>query len=251
MLHCIAFSESQDPAAALVPVAGVPDQTVRVTGDDIVVPTEVNQIIGAAAFAGATATRGRLMSPSLRRVNGYAIRPLVLALVPPAIELGYLHPESPMPLDVSESLNAEIASDPAAAEQASVVVFLSDKAPSPVSGKIYRVRFTVTVALVAGQWANAAITFPDDLPSGVYRCVGASLVAATAVAARFVPIGQKWRPGFIVGQLLSGQMDERFRNGRLGEWFSFEQTQPPTIDVLSSAAAGAATYEGVMDVIPA
>lgn len=251
MMHCVAFSESQDLGGVLGNIAGVADPSVRVQGDDIVVPAQVNQIFGALACAGASATQVRLISPSLRQVNPYEINPCILALVPPAELPLQLHEASPMPLAYNEALNAQLNSNPAAAEQATVVVFLTDKAIAPVTGKIYHARFTINVALVAGAWANAAIAFDDDLPSGVYRCVGSNLVCATAVAARWYPVGASWRPGFPIAQLASGHMDQKFRNGALGEWFSFDQVQPPTIDVLSSAAAAAADYVGVMDLIPA
>lgn len=250
-MHCIAWSESQDPGGVEMNMAGVADPSVRVAGDDIVVPQDCNKLIGALACTGASATRALLTAPSLRRTNPYEILPHVLALFPTTETPAYMHPESPVQLDYNESLNARLNSNPAAAEQASIVAFLADNAPAKVAGKIVHARFTVNVALVAGAWANAAIAFDDDLPAGVYKVVGSALVAATAVVARWYPVGAKWRPGFPIMQTRGGHHDNIFRNGSLGEWFSFDQSQPPTIDILSSAAAAAADYTGVMDLIPA
>lgn len=248
-MHTIAYSQSQDEAGVLSFVTPVPDPSVRVQANDIIVPDTVNEILGTGAFIGTTGTQAQLISPSLRRRNPYDIRPATLALVPAANEPLYMHPESPIALDTNEALNCKINADPAAAEQQTVVVFLADKAPAPKYGEIIKCRFQVTLALVAGAWVNGAISFPDALPVGNYSCVGAYLVAATAVAARFYPVGGKWRPGFPVAQTLGGNMDERFRNGYLGEWFQFSEIQPPSIDILSSAAAGSTTYTGVMDLI--
>lgn len=249
-MHMVAFSESQDAAGALVNVAGVPDQSVRVQGDDIVVPDQVNKLFGAMGFIGTLGVYSQLVAPSLRTYSPYTIQPNVLGLVPAATQRAFLHPESPLQLDYNEALNGQLVADPAAAEQETIIVFLCDKEPTPVKGNIVKVQFTVPATLVAGQWVNNPITFPNPLPTGKYRVVGASLVAAAAVAARFYPVGDIWRPGFPVAQTAAGQQDDMFRNGRLGDWFVFDQTQPPTIDILSSAAAALATYRGVMDVIP-
>jgi len=251
MMHAIAFSQSQDAAGVLSFQAGVPDPTVRVSGNDIYVPNGVNKLIGALGCAGATATQLQLLSPSLRRTQPYDIRPVQLALVPTGAEPIYLHEDSPIQLDYNEALNAKISSDPAAAEQASTVVFLTDSVPQKVTGAIVKTRFQITGAVTAGQWVNMAITFPDLLPVGVWSCIGAMLVASGVVAARWFPIGQAWRPGFPVHQTLGDRQDFKFRNGFLGKWFDFDQTQPPTIDVLASATAGSATYTGVMDLVKA
>jgi hypothetical protein len=248
-MHTIAFSQSQDEAGVLSFVTPVPDPSVRVQANDLIVPDTVNDVIGAMACIGTTGVQAQLHSPSLRRTQPYDIRPVNLLLVPTSYNPAYLHEQSPITLDVNEALNCKVLADPAAAEQQTVVVFLTDKAPTPKFGTIIKCRFTVTLALVAGQWVNAAITFPDALPVGNYSCVGASLVAATAVVARFYPVGGKWRPGFPVMQTLADKPDEKFRNGILGEWFQFSEVQPPTIDIMSSAAAGSTTYTGVMDLI--
>lgn len=249
MMHTVAFSESQDAGGVLSLMAAVPDPSIRVSGDDLVVPPDVNRIIGALACVGASATQAQLASPSLRRTQPYDIRPVVLGLVPTGFRPAYLHEKSPIPLDYNEALNARLASNPGAAEQASIVVFLADGAPTPVDGQIIKALYQVTTAVTAGQWVNASITFPDLLPTGLYRCVGSELTGAGIVAARWYPVGGKWRPGFPVNQTLGDLQDEKFRNGHLGNWFEFDQTQPPTIDLLASATAVSATYTGTMDLI--
>lgn len=247
----VAFSQSQDEGGVLLPVAGVPDQSIRINGNDVVVPPEMNKLVGALACIGTTGVRAQLVSPSLRRTNPYDIRPFVLGLFPTTLEPANFHPLSPVSLETNEPLDCNVHADPAAAEQQSVVAWLADGPLAPVAGKIIRARFTWTAALVAGVWANAPIVFPDGLPVGIYSIVGAYMVAATAVVARFVPVGAKWRPGFPVAQTAAGLMDDTFRFGNLGKWCDFDQVTPPSLDVLSSAAAGSATYTGVVDLIPA
>lgn len=249
-MHCLAFSQSQDEAGVLSYVAGVPDPSVRVSGNDIYVPDVVNRIIGGIALVGTTGLRARFISPSLRKIAPYEMQPLTRALLPGSLPVSYLHEGSPVPLDFNEALNAQIQADPAAAEQQTMAVFLSDKVPAKLDGLISKVRFTVTSILTAGQWVNAQIIFPDLLPVGRYKVVGSSLVIANGIVARWYPVGQTWRPGFIILNTQGDREDEKFRNGFLGEWFNFDQTQPPTIDLLGSVNTGSATYEGVMDVIP-
>lgn len=246
----VAYSESQDLAGVEGNVAAVADQEVRTTGDEVIVPDTYNNVIGALACIGSTGSRAKLVSPSLRRVNPYEIFMAELALYSSGRENFGMHPENPIPLAVNESLEALITADPAAAEQQTVVVFLAPGAVNAVSGQIRPVRFSVTVALTAGTWAFAGISFIDDLPVGNYQVVGGALVAATAVAFRFVPVGGAHRPGAPVYQAKNNPMDNIFRNGKLGSWFSFNTTQPPSIEIISSAAAASTTYYGVMDVLP-
>jgi hypothetical protein len=230
-------------------VTPVNDPSLRVQGNDLIVPQDVQNIIGSIALIGTTGLQAQLLSPSLRRLQPYDIRPATLGLVPTGAEPLYIHPDSPIKLDYNEALNAKILADPASAEMQTIGVFLSDGPIAPVKGAIFKCRFTVTATLVAGQWVNGAIVFPDALPTGTYSVVGSMLVAPSATLARWYPVGGKWRPGFPVHQSLSDRQDVAFRNGGLGKWFDFDEVQPPTIDILSSAAVGSTTYTGVMDLI--
>jgi hypothetical protein len=245
----VAFSESQDAAGAEVNVAGVADQEVRVSGDEIIVPQDFNQIIGAFACVGSTGTRAKLVSPSLRRVNPYEINPLILDIYPAAASGFILHPESPIPLSVNESLEALLTADPAAAEQETIVVFLAPGEVTGIKGKIRPIRFSCTTVLTAGTWTYAAISFIDDLPVGTYDVVGANFISDECVAFRFVPVGAGHRPGGPAMRAANSEDFKQFRFGRLGKWFSFNTTQPPGIEVLGSAAEASDTYYGVMDVL--
>lgn len=249
MFHLAAYSQSQDQGGVLLPVAPVIDQSLRIQGNDIIVPDTMNQLFGAGAMIGTTGERAQLISPSLRTTQPYDIRPVDLLLIPTGYNPMYLHESSPLTLDVNEGLDCNVLANPAAAEQQTVLVWLGDGKLSPKNGYIIKTRFTITVAQLAGAWNNTTITFPDALPVGNYSCVGAALIAAGAVAFRFVPVGGKWRPGAPCSQTISDKQDEKFRNGALGEWFQFSQIQPPSVDIIGSAAAASATYTGVMDLI--
>lgn len=249
MIHTIAFSESIDAGGTLVNIAAVVDPSLRTEGDNVVVPRSVNQIFAAQAMVGTTATRAYLISPKLRRLNPYEIQPLITGLVPTDTPDMPMHPENPVPLEYNENLTAEFSADPAAAEQVSIIVWFTDGPIQPQGGELFRARFRFTGAATAGIWNNYTIDFIDELPSGVYACGGSYLSGTGFVAARWYPIGGEWRPGFAPTQNLGQRSDMRFRDFRLGRWFEFDQTQPPSIDILTSSNLSSATHEGVMDLI--
>jgi len=248
MFTMIAYSGSVDHAAVLTKLAGVSDQHIKVAGTQVTVG-KLNQIIGEAAYIGAISTEARLISPSLRRTNPFYIMPIEQGLVPADTPAISLHPDNPIPLDVNEALEAEHDGNPAAAEQTTIGVLLSDGKVSPATGEIIVVNATITLAQLAGAWSFSEITFPDTLPVADYSVVGARVIAAGGVLFRFVPVGESHRPGGIVAQGANDKDAWEMRYGRMGEWFKFNTVQPPGVEMLSSAAAGAATYQIYLDVI--
>lgn len=250
MFTTVCYSESQDAAAAEVNMAAVVDESIKVTGDNIYIPKS-KFVVGLAGFIGTTGTYAKLSSPSLKAVNPLHVATPNLVLVPGAGLDETFFPDNPVELTENEPVQFKFYADPAAAEQGSAVLFLTEGAITPVKGKTYCVRATVTLALVAGAWAYSELTFIDELPTGYYKCVGAKVVAATAVAFRFVPIGYYERPGGLVAQTAGVRDPYHQRYGRLGEWFQFNTVQPPGLQIMSSAAAASATYNVYVDIIPA
>jgi len=244
----VAFSESIDPGAVFVNIAGVPDQHVKVQGDGIYV-SEYNRLLGALACIGTTGVEARLVSPSLRRINPHYITPINMLLIPTALARAPVDRALQYALDINEALECQILSDPAGAEQNTVVVFLSPGAITPVSGEIVTVNAEVTITLVAGEWAFAEIDFIDELPIGNYAVVGLNSIVAAGVCARLVPVGMPFRPGSPCSPTAASINNGAFRNGQLGEWFRFSSIQPPGLEILSSAAAGSATYQLYIDIM--
>jgi len=245
----IAYSESQDLAGARGNVAGVPDQHMKVQGDGIYIG-EYNKLLGAYACIGSLGEDARLVSPSLRRINPYYIRPLELAIDPAGDPIHAVSRNILLDLDVNEALECQIIADPAAAEQETVLVFLASGAIQPIDGKIHTVAFTITLALVAGAWAFSEIDFVDELPVGNYKVVGAVLEADGTVGFRFVPVGASHRPGAPTVPACNYEADKTFRFGNFGTWFTMSTLQPPGVEVIASADAVSATYYGYMDIIP-
>lgn len=245
----VAWAESQDPAGLFVPSAAVADQHIRTTGDNIFVP-DYNQLIGAAAFVGTLGNLARLVAPSLRRVNPYYIQPVEELLVAGNPAAVAIQPGIAIPLDTGEQLMVEDNSNPAAAEQHTFLAWLASGAIAPVSGPIRTVRCQITLTQVAGAWTFSPVDFIDELPVGKYTIVGGHVIAAGAVAWRLVFVGSWARPGAIAAQVDDQVGLDIFRAGWLGAWGTFDQGNPPVIELLGSAAAGSATYECALDIIP-
>lgn len=251
-----AFSQSLDPGGVYTRLAGVTnDQTLKVQGAgnvDIIVPEVYNKIIGAVGLVGTLGGDCRFTSPRLRRYNPFYAVPTIELLVPPSVHPIWTRPDLPVNLDSTEQLNFEENSDPAAAEQHAGIVLLADGPISPITGEFFTVRATITLALTAGSWAFSQLTIIDNLPIGNYAVVGARVVAATGVAFRFVPVvgGNNQRPGGLCCVDTDDIDDWHFRRGFMGEWFTFNTTQLPGVEILGSAAVGGTTYQVYIDLTP-
>lgn len=249
MFTCIAYSESQDAAGAFVKIAAVNDQHIKTQGDSIFV-NQFNRLVGALACIGSTATGARIVSPTLRRFAPNYISPIEMAIYPdgdPHIDVSH---DRVIALDIDEQLEVEAASDPAAAEQQSIVLWMADADISPVRGEIFTVKATTTVALLAGAWAFSTLSFVDDLPVGQYDVVGMKIICDEGIVARLVPIGANYRPG--VPCVASEEFDDpnkTFRYGNMGVFCSFPHNNPPNIEILGSAAEASDTYNVYLDLI--
>jgi len=246
MFTTCAFQESVDPAGAFNALTAVPDPHITVFGDDLRVPS-LNQLI-AAAFGVETTVESfaRLTSPSLRVRNLLHVEPFNVGAAA-AVEPGSPHRitdlrRTPVVLVPGENLNAEVQSDPAAAQIQWAVVWLADGPVAPVEGAIFTARATAAQVLVANTWGNGALTFVEDLPRGRYQVVGLRARSAGLVAARLVFVGQGaagWRPGVLGTDAQDDLEHMMFRYGQLGVFGEFEDIEPPTVDFLSVSADAA------------
>ena len=170
MLTTVAWSQSVDPAGAFVQLNAVADQHVRVSGADIQCPALANCVALAGGAENTVAPIVRFSSPSQRRRTTTYVAPLntgAAAAVEPGTPPAVLDLRaSPIPLVIGEQLNAELNSNPAAAQIQWMVAWLSDAAITPVTGPMFTVRATATTTLVAQAWSNCPITLTEDLPRG-------------------------------------------------------------------------------------
>jgi len=233
----IAYQEVKPVDTTPLAITGVPDQHMRVD-DTVIYMADINQIIGVFCCGHTTLTDAYLASPSLRRLANYAIAPIHSGSPPLGDASFILHPDSPLPLETNEGLEAILTASATVTTVAStVVVFLSDGPVALVSGEIFHVRATATIAATVDVWANAEMTFDDTLPVGAYQIVGARAYVTDGVAFRFVPIGEAYRPGGICSNTLALKTHNLQRNGGLGVWCEFNQITPPSIEVLVDEGA--------------
>lgn len=243
----VAWSESALGDSTFQKLAAVSDQHIKTYGDKIYVSNN-NYIIGAYAAMNADAEEARLVSPSLRRVNPFYINPVQTAIKPTGNESFSTFPLNPVKLEPNEALEAEGKAG-ATTVQRAVVVLLAPGAVPKINGEIWTINANCNVAQVLNTWEYAELTFPDSLPVGTYDIVGAKAVVAGGIAFRLVPVGEPFRPGGICCADVGAKCEINQRNGGLGKWCSFNTVQPPGIEILGSAAVGAADYEIYLDVI--
>ncbi|NDD17200.1 MAG: hypothetical protein EB092_09385 [Chitinophagia bacterium] len=231
----ICYSESQDTSGALSNVAAVTDPHVRVIGDDVIVPNELNYL--AAAYAvGASLTRAAVVSPSIRRRYPFEVTPLDANANPSSLFV-FTPFTSPIQLDEAEALNFQVAENGAGAVRDSGFVWLSDGPFVPVTGsEVFTIRATGSTTLSTYAWTNCALTFNDTLPAGEYAVVGMQATSAGALAARLVFTGSSWRPGVVATTSSTVVGNPLFRYGNMGVFGTFAHNTPPTVDFFSSSA---------------
>lgn len=239
MFTLVAYQEAKPADDVPIAIAAVPDQHVRTDGS-VIYMADINEVIGVYAGGHSTIEDAYLASPSLRRLANYAIGPIALQALPLVLDSFMMHPESPLPLEKNEGLEAIIeASATVGAVFTTVGVLLADGPVTPISGEIFHVRATCPALTAAAlAWQNRELTFDDTLPVGRYQIVGAKCFGPTVVLFRFVPIGEAHRPGGLGSNLLGIKTIDLQRNGGLGVWCEFDQITPPSVDFLKGIAAG-------------
>jgi len=239
--HLAAFGEAIAAAGTLQPITAVGDDQIFTAGDDLRVPTGLNNLLGAFAF-GTGITRARIVAPSLRAFINHEIAPLNAGDVPDpdTPKDGNTFVSHPIPLAVGESINLESDAGAAGPEDVFGLVMLDEGPRQPVSGDIRTVRAVAAVAAPRITWLAGALTFSEDLPAGRYQVVGGRCVGANVGAFRLIFRAGGSRPG-TMGMSLTDDADVvGSRMGAWGVWGEFDINQPPQIEILGVGAAAAA-----------
>ena len=250
MWHLGAFVQSIDPGNAFTNINAVREEMIFTNGVDFRVPPWGTKLLGeGVAINDATAVRAQIQAPSLRVQANHDVEPIVQAPDFGAALLQFtVHEDSPLELVDDEAVNFGVLSDPAAAAIHAGLILIGDSAIQKQTGKFFSVRCTSAVAQAAAAWVNGNLTFGQVLPTGRYAVVGARFRSTDMIAARLVFPGQVQRPGLPGGNAFTDADNPKFRFGGLGVWGEFDNTVPPTIDVLGGAAAAQVTILDLMRV---
>lgn len=233
MFHLAAWSQSVNPAGVLTNINGVPDQAVFVSGLDIRVPTGLRFLLGAAAgYAGTGPLFAQVQSPTLRDLVNQDIEPISSGYNFSTVSCWQLNAENPRDLADLEAMDFAIRATGGAAALGFGLAWIGDGPIKPTTGKIFSLRATAGITLVASTWVNGPLTFNSTLPAGRYQVVGMRAQGANLVAARLVFIGGTYRPG-VPGQTTNTtDLFPEMRNGEFGIFGQFDSNQPPTLDAL-------------------
>lgn len=247
MIHTAAYYASANPAGALTLIAAVADQSIFTSGNDVRVPTGLNQLLGEAALSAATGPLyGQVQSPSLRTLANQDVKPIAAAAKFGATDQVQWHGKNPRQLETAESINFAIQATGGAAAANYGLIWLGDGPVNETKGKVFSVRATGSAALSAGAWVNTALAFDTVLPAGSYQVVGLRAEGANLIAARFSFVGQGFRPGVAAEPSSATNYFRMFRSGYVGVYGQFDVDQPPTIDCLGATDT---SQEFVLDLI--
>lgn len=266
--HEVATAADADTSVTLANLAGLADQHITVTGDNIQIPPETPNLMavyaqGGSLTAGETAIldQARLEAPSLKPYIDIA------ALTGLAATADDQVPLSPTPINnyigkginfvPGENMQAKTAESVAGDDRAAtILVWLGDgnyNAGNLAMAGMHTIRATAAIAATAlgNAWGAGAITFEQALPAGVYAVLGMKVFGATIIAGRLIFPNQGARPGCIgYATPLTGVgaiENPMFRNGNLGIWGSFTHTSPPQLEIIAAAADTA--QEVYLDVV--
>ena len=229
----VAWAESTTAAKTMYAINAVPDPHLRVSDDDVWVPSALPMLAGCI-FMGVNLTEARIESPTLRTLTPIDVLPFELAVKPSSNPKAVLQPMAPKTVGATEALNAKISAT--AANKLCALAFLCDGPLAPAVGEIFTVKCATSITTTPYSWTNAALIFAQSLPSGRYAIVGMRAKASNLIAARLVISGFAWRPGCIGCQAYNDMERLEFRHGRMGTWGEFDHDIPPTVDFLSQDA---------------
>lgn len=234
MLHLLAYDASITQAVE-TDLAPVSDSIFTIQNGHFVPQRDI-YILWAMAM-GATITRARLLSPSIRQITTPFIRPVEANATPGSL-YGYQDfGNNPLLARAFEELQVNALQSSAGAEREIVLLGISDSPTTadPV-GQGFVMRGTSATAAVANAWTQIAMTWNDTLPAGSYEIIGIEYVAATGVASRVIFEDSPWRPGAPGVAAAASKSWPKFSFGGFGPYGRFNANRFPNIEVLNTAA---------------
>lgn len=242
--HLLALSESHGIGPVDVDV--VPDGIFTVQNGHFL-PQRDHFLYWAAAMNSAM-DRVQLVTPTLRQITSPFITPLILALISGNSRNVADYRRFPLRLRQLEELQLLATLSAAGPTRTTILLAIYDaRPPAAPSGDIFTMRGASTTAAVANAWSLLTVAWQDNLPNGLYACVGLRHISANGQAARLQFEEQAYRPGTLSSNVDTEQFHEMFMKGELGEFGRFQSYRMPQVEVLANAAD--AVHEVYMDLI--
>lgn len=247
-MHLAAYSASL-AAGPNLDTTVVPDEVIGSRNSHLIFTDQYRLL--ACQPIGALLNRARFGNAALQKYSFNHLHPLTVSATQPTNPQVLDFRGDPVELPMNEELTVELGNSGAGPTQSSVILALgSDRwsmnLPTGDAELVARATAVVTAGSETTWTALANMTFERDLINGVYAVVGASVVAAGALAFRLrfpdqmAVNGKQHRPGWLVQETFATQPNLLWKQG-FGEWGRFHTFSLPQIQTLADAAGG--TYE--------
>lgn len=105
--------------------------------------------------------------------------------------------------------------------------------PAPIS-PVRTVHATAAATPAKGVWGLSQLTFDTQLAVGKYNVVGMTMYGANTLFGRLVFPNQVDRPGCLSSTAFTNYLLPYFRYGSQGIWGTFDNYNPPQIEVLGT-----------------
>lgn len=244
-------------------VAQVTDSDITAAVDEVLVTRNSHIILTEpfnlmAAYAGGSLlSRLRFGNAGLTQKGSNHLWPLDVSATIGDLPQLVDRRDSPMVMPLNEEITLLGTTTGAGPSDVNAVLFFCDPMwnmgfPPHTDRLTVRATSTVTAGAEGAWTALANIDQERDLLNGVYAVVGASVVAANAVAFRLrfpdqpPSRGKQLRPGGLVQNATNLRPNPAFSGG-MGEWGRFHTFSPPMLQTFDDTAGG--TYEVRLDLL--
>jgi len=249
MMHMAGFYGAITDSSVYATLNALPDTSLSINTSNRFISPRDFKVWGATAW-NDTLSACRLNVPSLRNVAYPEVYPTLVAAVPSANPPFVWWGERGPRILIGEEFGIDVSNGASTVDTGYAFLWLMDKFDPSPGGQVITITATATVTKVVGSWVLANVAFSQTLPTGRYAVVGAAAYGTTMAAFRLVFQGQQeWRPGAVSGVAYGNyNFFPWWRSGATGMWGTFQNTSPPQVEVLGTAA-GAITLSLVIDII--
>lgn len=228
----VGFLSSVNGSSDYANVTPLADAYCAVSGSGVILPRDA--LLLAAAAGGSGILRAHVQAACLNRLAPPMINPCNAAVttatgMPRVCD----YSRRPPKLNAGESISVGIMNGGAASTFAALIVGYDLQGVPP--GEAIPLRYYVTgaAAATANSWSSylttdtVALIWEAGLPSGTYAVVGMDHWGATAVMARLILPGYRYRPGVLARTSATGSWnDPLFSDGRIGVLSHWDAMRP-------------------------